>query len=59
MSGFHIEHVMLKYLINRKRGGRGPLGPLLKFALAIACFVCIWHSIFFPAVQYNMLYYVL
>ena len=25
MPGFHIEHVMMKYLINHKRGG-GPLG---------------------------------
>ena len=30
MSGFHIEDVMLKYLINhKKRGGGGPLGPPL------------------------------
>ena len=29
MPGFHIEHAILKYLINHKRGGRAPLGPPL------------------------------
>ena len=29
MPGFHIEHAILKYLINHKRGGWAPLGPPL------------------------------
>ena len=29
MPGFHIEDVLLKYLINHKRGAWGPLGPPL------------------------------
>ena len=34
MPGSHIEHVMLKYLINHKRGAEPP-GPTPKSALAI------------------------
>ena len=39
MPGFHIEHVMMKYLINHKRGGGGGggggfPGPTPKSALA-------------------------
>ena len=42
MPGFHIEHVMLKLLINHKREGRGPLGsplnpPLLVPAQTVLC----------------------
>ena len=34
MPGFHIENVMLKYLINHKRGGGGEgLGPPLNLPL--------------------------
>ena len=32
MPGFHIENVMLKYLINHKKG-RGGLGPPLNLPL--------------------------
>ena len=34
MPGSYIEHVMLKYLINHKRGAEPP-GPTPKSALAI------------------------
>ena len=33
MPGILIEHVMLKYLINHKSGGRGPLDPPLNLPL--------------------------